>query len=1063
MPAGCLRRFALSVLLFLLVPFAPAQILLRAAGSNFQPLRTKSLQAKTVISKGLATTALTLTFENTIERRIEADFIYTVRPATLVTGFAYWFGGEKVVARVVEKERASEIYRAITRPARDPALIELIGKRTFRARIFPVMPKADLKVEIQLVQPLEDGKTFVLPTKMPKGEQLNLFDVQVRIDDASDWKISTSLPMTAEGDATKTLSLRAESFRPQEDLKISIERPKPKIADTFFAAKSGGVDGFFAFLAAKPANVKQARVEISGGSTYSVTPAVLTSKEPALVTGRYKKSGKGVLRIGGQLLGEVAFTSTSIPNNAASKLWAAAQIEGLGGTDRARDRVVALSTRYTIPSKFTSWLAIPEAERAAFERTIKFSRVSQLARLIAEEVAAGRDETPKTHRMRARFDSLAREMKLEPKALVAQYLNEKREAVMETLSKEYAAFRFESKIAMASRRSLHRMNAWTGQGEQVYGYPVIQRLQELAEKVVEAQLKRDSAAERQARQRLDLLAKRSGNSAQEHYVDRVRGRLLPLADQVIDARLSGKPEEEPMSQLSMLAKNIRVPVDQQLDSSIANKIQTEAYLVAAGFRGASPEAMQGRLAKLDQLLAFAHRTRTDALDPMLTWQLQSIATERENSHPVHLEPAPLMAEANRLQQLVGVTDDRLTKIAERLIATSAANAAAKDLASEIAANRENSERATELRATLELEAAKSDRRANDFLQSHLWAHYWRVTGEYQEAVADHGLDSAEATAHYKALQHISSANKQKLDREQVLTQKLYALAGELHWAKSAANLNEREIGRAEARIQRLNAATRNKIAKQVSEMLAQGYGPEGDARQALLKELRKGHPDEKRVEQLAKEMTWASLRETTSDYGKQRVERLKAEVMLDKLEDEPRTPEVEAQIAAYTRIRDEMRAKMGDPLIISNAPKTAKSVIAIMPSGEIKRLDWNALSKRWEARFDIPDGVDDGRYEIRIVAVLADGSRSTESMTYTVDNTPPTGISSVQRQGLQVTLEIETSADTARVEAVLPSGVTPFVKVREGLFRLTIQVAAADFAVWLTDKAHNRAELKIKT
>ena len=58
--------------------------------------------------------------------------------------------------------RAAEIYSHITSRNRDPALIEMVGKNTFRARIFPVEPNADLKVEIKIVQTLPADLRSVL-------------------------------------------------------------------------------------------------------------------------------------------------------------------------------------------------------------------------------------------------------------------------------------------------------------------------------------------------------------------------------------------------------------------------------------------------------------------------------------------------------------------------------------------------------------------------------------------------------------------------------------------------------------------------------------------------------------------------------------------------------------------------------------------------------------------------------------------------------------------------------------------------------------------------------------
>src|SRR5262249_48947588 len=149
------------------------------------PPRPKSLTADVTIDRQFATTKLVLTFEIPMEtfRQVEAEFIYTLRPGTLVTDFAYWYNHEKVAARIVEKERASEIYRYIRSNMRDPALIELVGKNTFRARIFPLTPGQELKVELTLVQALSSdpqGIFYELPLREEKGSALESLAVDVR-------------------------------------------------------------------------------------------------------------------------------------------------------------------------------------------------------------------------------------------------------------------------------------------------------------------------------------------------------------------------------------------------------------------------------------------------------------------------------------------------------------------------------------------------------------------------------------------------------------------------------------------------------------------------------------------------------------------------------------------------------------------------------------------------------------------------------------------------------------------------------------------------------------------
>jgi len=98
-------------------------------------------------------------------------------------------------------------------------------------------------------------------------------------------------------------------------------------------------------------------------------------------------------------------------------------------------------------------------------------------------------------------------------------------------------------------------------------------------------------------------------------------------------------------------------------------------------------------------------------------------------------------------------------------------------------------------------------------------------------------------------------------------------------------------------------------------------------------------------------------------------------------------------------------------LISVAAPADAQQVIAILPGGEIKRLAWNAITQRWEARFDIPTYATEGAYVITIIVVRKEGTRQMLTMRYHVDLTPPRGAGRVQVVGgaAQTTIAIASS------------------------------------------------------
>lgn len=401
-----------------------AQVVLKPNGRAAFPLRTKALSVDTVIERQFAVSKLTLTFHNDVGPRIEADFLYTLPPNTLVTGFAYWYGAEKVAARVVEKERAAAIYAYITARMRDPALIEMVGKNTFRARIFPVMPNADLKVEMQLVQALPadaQGMAYELPLPTERGQQLDALDARVQVkatEDVDNVLNNWGLPITRANGAFH-FRLNGVHYRPAKDLRITVTRLHRPLHAELLSARSGGPDGFFALALTPDHSLHAPTVQIRGVTTYQILPSRLPdvkADHSLLLVGRYKGSGPATVTLTGQApdgrrtyAQAVTFGREAVPNNVASKLWAARQIEQLSANQGSRDAVIALSLRHTLPSKYTSWLAIPKAELERYAREKAEADMSVIAGQLAHRIAEGRGNTPAARQLRAQLAAVCKQ------------------------------------------------------------------------------------------------------------------------------------------------------------------------------------------------------------------------------------------------------------------------------------------------------------------------------------------------------------------------------------------------------------------------------------------------------------------------------------------------------------------------------------------------------------------------------------------------------------------------------------------------------------------------------
>jgi Ca-activated chloride channel family protein len=79
----------------------------------------------------------------------------------------------------------------------------------------------------------------------------------------------------------------------------------------------------------------------------------------------------------------------------------------------------------------------------------------------------------------------------------------------------------------------------------------------------------------------------------------------------------------------------------------------------------------------------------------------------------------------------------------------------------------------------------------------------------------------------------------------------------------------------------------------------------------------------------------------------------------------------------------------GDPVLSVRAPSNAQQVTAYFPFGLVEDLEWDPAREMWTTRFLVPKGVQDGRYDVKIVVVNKRGAVKTSTVPYTIDSEAP--------------------------------------------------------------------------
>jgi Ca-activated chloride channel family protein len=144
----------MALILFQEASFAVGALYARRPNTtdNMFPLWIKSYDASVSITDQMAVTHITQVFKNETTMILEGICIFPLPPNAVVTEMALWENGVRMVGKVMETERAQQIYQSFVNQKIDPALMQYIGKNVYKLSIFPInavgQNDSERKVEI---------------------------------------------------------------------------------------------------------------------------------------------------------------------------------------------------------------------------------------------------------------------------------------------------------------------------------------------------------------------------------------------------------------------------------------------------------------------------------------------------------------------------------------------------------------------------------------------------------------------------------------------------------------------------------------------------------------------------------------------------------------------------------------------------------------------------------------------------------------------------------------------------------------------------------------------------
>jgi len=198
-------------------------------------LEVKYHRVKVGISDQSAETFIDQVFHNPTPRQLEGTYIFPLPDDVAVNRFTMYMGGKEVVGSILDKDKARKIYEDIVRRMKDPALLEYMGTRMYKARVFPIPANGDVRITMKYTQlcPVEEGAVlyrYPLNTEKFSAKPLKEVSVTVQLESRIPLKNvyspSHKVKVIRKDDHTVSVSYEDRDVKPSTDflLYYALER-----------------------------------------------------------------------------------------------------------------------------------------------------------------------------------------------------------------------------------------------------------------------------------------------------------------------------------------------------------------------------------------------------------------------------------------------------------------------------------------------------------------------------------------------------------------------------------------------------------------------------------------------------------------------------------------------------------------------------------------------------------------------------------------------------------------------------------------------------------------------
>lgn len=226
---------------------------------TLEPLRIDHHRVSVDVRERVAETRVEQTFFNTTDRRLEGTYIFPVPEGATVSGFTMWVNGQRMEGELLDAGMARSVYESIVQRMRDPGLVEHIGGNLFRARVFPIEPHSEQRIEIRFTQTLDYEGSLVhyrYPLRTQGPATSTLADYTVSLDIVSRTAIRAvyspthNIAVSREGEHHVIASYEGTRATLDQDFDLFYAVDDADVGLSLLTHRPLGEDGYFLAMVA---------------------------------------------------------------------------------------------------------------------------------------------------------------------------------------------------------------------------------------------------------------------------------------------------------------------------------------------------------------------------------------------------------------------------------------------------------------------------------------------------------------------------------------------------------------------------------------------------------------------------------------------------------------------------------------------------------------------------------------------------------------------------------------------------------------------------------------------